>query len=80
MADPVIIELAVNGATPRSANPGAMVKLYFGGALEFGLPPADAALEAYLELLAEVVALVERLGRAPADSAQARKIIGVPGR
>ena len=109
--------------------PGAMVKLYFGGALEFGLPPTAAALEAYLELLepsglpwsvavlggdvvgcglaerairrgghvrvgledyagpavptdlellAEVVALVERLGRAPATCAEARKIIGVP--
>jgi 3-keto-5-aminohexanoate cleavage enzyme len=109
--------------------PGAMVKLYFGGALEFGLPPTAAALEAYLELLepsglpwsvavlggdvvgcgmAErairrgghvrvgledyagsavptdlelldgAVALVERLGRAPATSAEARKIIGVP--
>ncbi len=32
--------------------PGALVKLYFGGALEFGLPPTETALEAYLELLA----------------------------
>jgi uncharacterized protein (DUF849 family) len=31
--------------------PGAMVKLYFGGELEFGLPPTAAALDAYLELL-----------------------------
>jgi uncharacterized protein (DUF849 family) len=31
--------------------PGAMVKLYFGGELEFGLPPTATALEAYLELL-----------------------------
>jgi 3-keto-5-aminohexanoate cleavage enzyme len=31
--------------------PGAMVKLYFGGELEFGLRPTAAALEAYLELL-----------------------------
>ncbi len=30
---------------------GAMVKLYFGGMLEFGLPPTGASLEAYLELL-----------------------------
>jgi uncharacterized protein (DUF849 family) len=30
---------------------GAMVKLYFGGALEFGLPPTEAGLEAYLEML-----------------------------
>src|SRR5690348_13590361 len=30
---------------------GAMVKLYFGGELEFGLPPTAAGLEAYLELL-----------------------------
>ncbi|MBD0022412.1 3-keto-5-aminohexanoate cleavage protein [Gordonia pseudamarae] len=30
---------------------GAFVKLYFGGVLEFGLPPTRAGLEAYLELL-----------------------------
>jgi 3-keto-5-aminohexanoate cleavage enzyme len=30
---------------------GAFVKLYFGGDLEFGLPPTAAALGAYLELL-----------------------------
>jgi 3-keto-5-aminohexanoate cleavage enzyme len=30
---------------------GAIVKLYFGGALEFGLPPTATALAAYLELL-----------------------------
>jgi uncharacterized protein (DUF849 family) len=30
---------------------GAMVKLYFGGELEFGLPPTAVGLEAYLELL-----------------------------
>jgi uncharacterized protein (DUF849 family) len=108
-----------------------MVKLYFGGELEFGLPPTQAALDAYLELLepsglpwsvavlggdvvgcglAErairrgghvrvgledyagpevptdmellhaAVALVERLGRAPATIAEARGIIGVPAR
>lgn len=31
--------------------PGAIVKLYFGGELEFGLPPTATALEAYLEML-----------------------------
>jgi uncharacterized protein (DUF849 family) len=31
--------------------PGAIVKLYFGGELEFGLPPTPAALDAYLEML-----------------------------
>lgn len=30
---------------------GAIVKLYFGGELEFGLPPTARALDAYLELL-----------------------------
>jgi uncharacterized protein (DUF849 family) len=110
--------------------PGAIVKLYFGGELEFGLPPTAAALDAYLqllepsglpwsvavlggdvvgcglaeqaisrgghvrvgledyagpdvpsnaELLRAAVALVERLGRAPASIAQARRILGVPG-
>ena len=35
----------------RSARlpPGAMVKLYFGGEMEFGLPPTAIALDAYLE-------------------------------
>jgi uncharacterized protein (DUF849 family) len=32
--------------------PGAMVKLYFGGeALPFGLPPTEASLEAYLDMI-----------------------------
>jgi uncharacterized protein (DUF849 family) len=31
--------------------PGAIVKLYFGGELEFGLPPTPTALDAYLEML-----------------------------
>jgi len=31
--------------------PGAIVKLYFGGEWEFGLPPTTTALDAYLELL-----------------------------
>ena len=31
--------------------PGAMVKPYFGGELEFGLRPTETTLEAYLELL-----------------------------
>ena len=113
-----------NGLLP----PGAMVKLYFGGELEFGLRPSATALEAYLELLqpsglpwsvavlggdvvggglAELavrrgghvrvgledyagpgepsnlgllhaaVAIVEDLGRAPATTTQARKILGV---
>lgn len=108
---------------------GAMVKLYFGGRLEFGLPPTAAGLDAYLELLEpsglpwsvavlggdvvacglaerairrgghvrvgledyagpavptdidlldSAVALVERLGRAPATVAQTRDILGVP--
>jgi 3-keto-5-aminohexanoate cleavage enzyme len=33
------------------APPGAIVKLYFGGDLAFGLPPTQAGLDAYLELL-----------------------------
>jgi 3-keto-5-aminohexanoate cleavage enzyme len=123
--------LRVTLAWQRSGRlpPGAMVKLYFGGELEFGLPPTATALEAYLELLepsglpwsvavlggdvvgcglAELairrgghvrvgledyagpgepsnldllraaVALVEGLGRAPATTAQTRRILGVP--
>jgi uncharacterized protein (DUF849 family) len=108
---------------------GAMVKLYFGGRAESGLPPTRAALEAYLELLepaglpwsvsvrggdvvecglAELairrgghlrvgledyagpgepsnrellrgaLALLDDIGREPATSVQARRILGVP--
>ena len=38
-------------AAAARSPPGAMVKLYFGGELEFGLPPTATALEAYLEML-----------------------------
>ncbi len=31
--------------------PGAIIKLYFGGSLEFGLPPTERALDAYVEML-----------------------------
>lgn len=111
--------------------PGELVKLYFGGDLQFGLPPTEVGLAAYLELLepsglpwsvavlggdvvgcglaerairlgghvrvgledhagprrptnaellAEVVELVERLGRRPADGAEARALLGIPPR
>lgn len=135
---PVIIELAVNGATPRSANPhvprtpGEIAEVAIAAierALEFGLPPTAAALDAYLELLepsglpwsvavlggdvvgcglaerailrgghvrvgledyagpavpsdlellADAVALVERLGRVPATTTETRKLLGTP--
>jgi 3-keto-5-aminohexanoate cleavage enzyme len=109
--------------------PGAIVKLYFGGELEFGLPPTARALDAYLELLepaglpwsvavlggdvvgcglAELavrrgghlrvgledhagpgepsnadllrgaLALLDRLGRAPATVAETRALLGLP--
>lgn len=49
--DPSFLRTALtlhrHGRLPR----GAIVKLYFGGALEFGLPPTTTALEAYLEML-----------------------------
>jgi uncharacterized protein (DUF849 family) len=112
------------GRLPR----GAIVKLYFGGELEFGLPPTAAALDAYLEmleptglpwsvavmggdvvacglaeravrrgghvrvgledwagpgersnaeLLQAAVALVDRLGRAPASPAETQRILGI---
>lgn len=31
--------------------PGAIIKLYFGGEVQFGLPPTPTALDAYLELV-----------------------------
>jgi uncharacterized protein (DUF849 family) len=145
---PVILELAVNGPTPRSANPRvprspaeiaevALRGIERGAAIVhnhndgLGLPPTATALEAYLELLepaglpwsvavlggdvvgcglAELairrgghvrvgledyagpdvpdnielldaaVALVERLGRAPAGITETSAILGVPTR
>ncbi|MDQ4116198.1 MAG: 3-keto-5-aminohexanoate cleavage protein [Actinomycetota bacterium] len=41
------LTLHAHGRVP----PGAIVKLYFAGDLQFGLPPTATALEAYLELL-----------------------------
>lgn len=109
--------------------PGVIVKLYFGGELEFGLPPTAAALDAYLELLEpsglpwsvavlggdvvacgmaerairrgghervgledyagpgtpgngelldDLLALLDRLGRRPATIAETRSVLGVP--
>jgi uncharacterized protein (DUF849 family) len=126
--EPGFLRTALTWHRAGRVPPGAMVKLYFGGELEFGLPPTAAALDAYLELLepsglpwsvavlggdvvacglaerairrgghvrvgledwagagepdnaallADAVALVERLGRAPATITQARRILGI---
>lgn len=49
--DPSFLRTALtlhrHGRLPR----GSIVKLYFGGELEFGLPPTERALEAYVEML-----------------------------
>jgi len=49
--EPGFLRTALTWHRAGRVPPGAIVKLYFGGALEFGLPPTAAALDAYLELL-----------------------------
>jgi 3-keto-5-aminohexanoate cleavage enzyme len=49
--DPSFLRTALTLHRHGRVPPGAIVKLYFGGALEFGLPPTTTALEAYLEML-----------------------------
>ena len=49
--EPGFLRTALTWHRAGKVPPGAIVKLYFGGNLEFGLPPTAAALDAYLELL-----------------------------
>jgi len=49
--DPSFLRTALTLHRHGRVPPGAIVKLYFGGELEFGLPPTTTALEAYLEML-----------------------------
>jgi uncharacterized protein (DUF849 family) len=50
--DPSFLRVALAFASAGRMPPGAMLKLYFGGSLLFGLPPTCAALDAYLDMLA----------------------------
>jgi uncharacterized protein (DUF849 family) len=49
--EPGFLRTALTWHRAGRVPPGALIKLYFGGELEFGLPPTAAALDAYLELL-----------------------------
>jgi 3-keto-5-aminohexanoate cleavage enzyme len=49
--EPGFLRTALTWHRAGRVAPGALVKLYFGGELEFGLPSTAAALDAYLELL-----------------------------
>jgi 3-keto-5-aminohexanoate cleavage enzyme len=49
--EPGFLRTALTWHRAGRVPPGAIVKLYFGGELEFGLPPTAAALDAYLEML-----------------------------
>ena len=49
--EPGFLRTALTWHRAGRVPPGALFKLYFGGGLEFGLPPTAAALDAYLELL-----------------------------
>ena len=50
--DPSFLRVALAFAAAGRMPAGALVKLYFGGSLAFGLPPTRAGLEAYLDMLA----------------------------
>jgi uncharacterized protein (DUF849 family) len=49
--DPSFLRVALAFHRAGALPPGAMIKLYFGGALLFGLPPTAAGLDAYLAML-----------------------------
>lgn len=49
--DPSFLRVALAVHDARALPPGALIKLYFGGNIPFGLPPTTASLEAYLAML-----------------------------
>jgi uncharacterized protein (DUF849 family) len=49
--DPSFLRVALAFHEQGALPPGAMVKLYFGGAVPFGLPPSEVGLDAYLGML-----------------------------
>jgi hypothetical protein len=49
--DPSFLRVALAFSTAGRMPAGALVKLYFGGSLAFGLPPTPASLDAYLGML-----------------------------
>jgi uncharacterized protein (DUF849 family) len=49
--EPGFLRTALTWHRAGRVPPGAIVKLYFGGELEFGLPPTATSFDAYLELL-----------------------------
>ena len=49
--DPSFLRVALAFLAAGRMPAGALVKLYFGGTLAFGLPPTLASLEAYLDML-----------------------------
>ena len=49
--DPSFLRVALAFHEAGALPPGAIVKLYFGGGVPFGLPPTEASLDAYLAML-----------------------------
>jgi uncharacterized protein (DUF849 family) len=49
--DPSFLRVTLAFHEAGALPPGAIVKLYFGGAIPFGLPPTEASLDAYLAML-----------------------------
>ena len=68
-------------ASPRTTSPGRMAELAIrrGGHVRVGLEDyAGPGEPSNLDLLRAAVALISGLGHAPASTAQARQILGVP--
>lgn len=81
---PVIVELAVNGATPRSTNPHvprtpAEITAAAVDGVERGASIVHNHHDEPMFALDGVLALIDRLGLAPATPAEARRLLGVPG-
>jgi 3-keto-5-aminohexanoate cleavage enzyme len=49
--DPSFLRVALAFHDMGALPPGAMIKLYFGGAVPFGLPPSEVGLDAYRAML-----------------------------
>jgi uncharacterized protein (DUF849 family) len=49
--DPSFLRVALALHHARALPPGALIKLYFGGSIPFGLPPTARSLDAYLAML-----------------------------
>lgn len=79
--DPSFLRVALAFHDAQALPPGALIKLYFGGNIPFGLPPTIASLEAYLGMLdgTGLPWLVAVLGGDAVESGLARAALDLGG-